>query len=169
MVYAKTRIRYGELDVKGSQGFSDTNRSPNLDQKTRPCDRQQQKKENPPKSRLCRPGRLWHYELDICTYMYTHVCVCTHTCVRVCVYIYTHVHVCAHAHTYTDTHTHIYTHIYVTRWVRFGLGIKFQILGKPINQIKKILIRKCLYIWPRTWVGGKYSSGTGQKLKRVWI
>ena len=33
---------------------------------------------------------LWHYELNICTYMYTHVCVCTHTCARVCVYIYTH-------------------------------------------------------------------------------
>ena len=36
-------------------------------------------------------------------------------------------------HTHTPTYTHIYTHIYVARGVKFGLGIKFQMLGKPIN------------------------------------
>ena len=82
---------------------------------------------------------LWHYELDICTYMYTHVCVCTHTsvcvCLCVCIYIYVCVCVCVHPRTHapTCTHTHARTHIYVARWVRFGLGIEFQMLGKPIN------------------------------------
>ena len=57
---------------------------------------------------------VWHYELDICTYMYTHVCVCTHICVRVCVYIYAHAHVCPHTHTYTHTHTH--THARTHMW-----------------------------------------------------
>ena len=78
---------------------------------------------------------VWHYELDICTYMYTHVCVCTHTSVRVCVCIY--VYVCVrprpHSPACMHVHAHIYTHIYVARWVRFGLGIEFQMLGKPIN------------------------------------
>ena len=73
--------------------------------------------------------QMWHYELDICTYMYTHVCVCTHTSVRVCVCMC----VCAPTPTRTCAHAHIYTHIYVARWVRFGLGIEFQMLGKPIN------------------------------------
>ena len=37
MVYAQTRIHHGERDAKNSQEFLDTNRSPNLDQTTRPC------------------------------------------------------------------------------------------------------------------------------------
>ena len=57
------------------------------------------------------------------TFIRTCVCVPIHVCV--CVYIYIYI--------YTHAHPHTYTHIYVTRWVRFSLGIKFQILGKPIN------------------------------------
>ena len=36
MVYAEPRIRPGESDAQNSKWFVDTNRSPNLDQTTRP-------------------------------------------------------------------------------------------------------------------------------------
>ena len=57
--------------------------------------------------------KLWHYELDICTYMYTHVCVCTHTSVRVCVCMC--VYVCVRPRPRAPARTCTYTHIYMWR------------------------------------------------------
>ena len=44
MVYAQTRICPGEWDTQNSLGFSDTNRSLDLGQMTRPSDSQQKKR-----------------------------------------------------------------------------------------------------------------------------
>ena len=125
---------------------------------------------NPARDRSVTSAQLARHD-DAWWHGYTGVCVQPYMCACVCVYIYIYIHtpthMCAHTHTYTHTHTH--THIHVARWVRFGLGIKFQMLGKPINLIKEIYITKCLYIWPSMWVSVKYLSGTGQKLKRVLI
>ena len=56
MVYAQTRICPREWDAQNSQGFWDTNESPNLNQKTKPSDREQ-KTENLLNCGLCHPGR----------------------------------------------------------------------------------------------------------------
>ena len=72
---------------------------------------------------------LWVGYMHI--YVYTRVCVHPYQCACVCMYVC--ICVCAPTPTRTCAHAHIYTHIYVARWVRFGLGIEFQMLGKPIN------------------------------------
>ena len=78
---------------------------------------------------------LWVGYIHI--HVYTRVCVHPYMCacvrVYIYIYIYTPTHMCVETHTHLHTHTHIYTHIYVARWVRFGLGIQFHMLGKPIN------------------------------------
>ena len=43
MVYLQTSIRPGKSDAKNSQGFWDTNKSPNPEQKTRPSDNNKKK------------------------------------------------------------------------------------------------------------------------------
>ena len=75
---------------------------------------------------------------DTMSWIYAHTCIHTcvcapiHVCVCVYIYIYTPTHMCVH------THTHTHTYVYEKRWVRFGLCIKFQMLGKPVNKIKEI-------------------------------
>ena len=59
-----------------------------------------------------QPSSLWHYELDICTYMYTRVCVCV--CTHTCVYVYIYICICTSTH--MCTHTPTYTHIYIYMW-----------------------------------------------------
>ena len=57
MIYAQTSICPREWDTQTPLGFWDTNRSPNLDQKTRPYDNQQKKKKKKKEKR--EREKLW--------------------------------------------------------------------------------------------------------------
>ena len=85
---------------------------------------------------LCRHNMYMHLCLDICIYIYKHICICIYIYMNICMYI--------HIYKYTCTHNHLSICVYIYICTYTGLHACVSIFNprglRPLQRLQAQLV-----------------------------